>query len=80
MIRHSTLTFNDLPYMTAPERGEFKRMKQVGLVSIFKTSICGSVDCEEEVPKGVKTYCSEKCWRNEEGQDVEEDETEESGW
>lgn len=78
-LRHSRLTFNDLPYLTAAERGEFKRMKSEGQVTVFGLAICGAVDCEEEVPKGVKTYCSERCFQKEEGRQDDEEEAEE-GW
>lgn len=78
-LRHSRLTFSDHPYMTAPERGEFKRMKEQGQVTVFGLAICAAVGCEEEVPKGVKLYCSEQCFQLEEGRNDDE-EAEEEGW
>lgn len=81
-LRHTRFTFNDRPFMSPAERGEFKRMKSDGQVGVFGMAICGAVDCEEEVPKGVKVYCSERCFQSEEGhgEDNGKKVTEEESW
>lgn len=66
--------------MTPAERGEFKRMKDEGRVTIFDIAFCGAVDCEEEVPKKAKTFCSVECFKREEGLDGDEEKAEEEAW
>jgi hypothetical protein len=68
------LRFNDKPYMTAPERGEFKRLRDGGAVTVFGVQICAADGCENEVPRDVKLYCSQACWQKEEGRTDEKEE------
>lgn len=61
------VVFTDAPYMGAAERGEFKRLRDAGAVTVFGIAICAASGCEHEVPRGRKLYCSLACWRKEEG-------------
>lgn len=68
--------FSDKPYLTPAERGQFRRWRAAGAVTTFGVEICGAQGCGKEVPRGVKTYCSEACWRKEEGPSDEQKEEE----
>ena len=59
--------FSDKSYLTPAERGEFRRWRAAGNVTVFGVEFCAAQGCENEVPRAVKTYCSEACWRNDEG-------------
>jgi hypothetical protein len=72
------LRFNDLPYMTGPERGEFSRLRTGGAVTVFGVATCAADGCDQEVPHKTKLYCSKACWHKEEGR-VDEKEEETSG-
>ena len=61
------IRFTDAPYMSAPERGEFRRLRDGGAVTTFGVALCAAEGCNKEVPIRVKLYCSEACWRKEEG-------------
>lgn len=69
------LRFSDTPYMTGPERGEFSRLRKGNAVTVFGVAICAAGGCENEVPRGVKLYCSHACWRKEEGRDEKEEDS-----
>lgn len=73
------LVFSDKPYMTAAERGEFKRFCAAGAVTVFGLAYCAAEGCKGEVPRGKKLYCSEACWQKEEGRVDGKDEEEASG-
>lgn len=73
------LKFGDTPYMTSPERGEFRRLRDGGVVTLFGVALCAAEGCDNEVPVNVKLYCSEACWRKEEGPTTDEKEEEASG-
>jgi hypothetical protein len=60
--------------MNAGERGEFKRLRAGGAVTVFGVRECAAGGCQNEVPHGAKLYCSEACWRKEEGPNEEEKE------
>lgn len=47
------------PYCTAGELSMFKREREGGAASFFRTSHCGT--CKQEVPKS-KDFCSRDCW------------------
>lgn len=68
------LRFNGAPYMSAPERGEFTRLRQGGAVTVFGVATCAADGCDNEVPRDVKLYCSRACWHKEEGADDEKEE------
>jgi hypothetical protein len=68
------LRFNDKPFMSSAERGEFRRLRDGGAVTSFGAAICSAEGCDNEVPRGVKLYCSEACWKKEEGQPHEKEE------
>lgn len=46
------------PYCSEVELIEFKRLREQGRVTIFRTSLC--IVCKCEVPKG-KAWCSLEC-------------------
>lgn len=68
------LKFGDAPFLTSPERGEFRRLRDGGVVTLFGVALCAADGCDNEVPRGVKVYCSEACWRKEEGPNEKEEE------
>lgn len=72
------ITFNDKPYMSVAEAGEFKRFRDGGVVTVFGIALCAAEGCSKDVPRGKKLYCSETCWRKEEGR-TDEKEEEETG-
>jgi hypothetical protein len=45
------------PYLTQAEAQEFKRLRDVGAVSFYRTEKCKA--CGSEVPKG-KSYCKKE--------------------
>lgn len=51
----------DREYMSRPERDAFKKMRDDGRISFFRTGACRV--CQAEVPKG-KLFCSEDCMTN----------------
>lgn len=67
------ITFDDKPYMSVSEKGEFKRFCDAGAVTVFGTAICAANGCENSVPRNKKLYCCEQCWRKEEGHEQEEE-------
>lgn len=73
------ISFNDKPYMSVSERGEFKRFCDTGAVTVFGVAICAAEGCDNDVPRGTKLYCSETCWQKEEGHAEQEKEEEASG-
>lgn len=77
MISVFGFTFSDQPFMTAPERGEFKRLIAAGALPVFDIAICCADECENEVLKG-KLFCSPQCYQKEEGHDDEEEGEEEN--
>lgn len=50
---------SDKPYCTAAQLGLFKKAREGGQTSFFRSASCGS--CGTEVPKS-KTFCSIECW------------------
>ena len=44
---------------TQAELKEFRQMREVGLLTFFRTARCAG--CGGEIPKG-KGYCSRSCW------------------
>jgi hypothetical protein len=70
------IVFSDKPYMSVSERGEFKRFRDTGVVTVFGIAICAAEGCNNDVPRGKKLYCSEACWQKEEGRADGKDEEE----
>ena len=69
----------DLDYMTPAERTLFKKLREGGGVSFFRTAVCAgewedpddkekTVRCGAEIPKDKK-YCSKQCKQKTEGGD-----------
>lgn len=57
-----SFSFNpDLPYMTPSEADAFKRLRECGRLSFFRTTVCKAEGCDNEVIKG-KSYCSKRCY------------------
>lgn len=73
------LRFSDTLYMSQAERGEFKRFREGGVVTVFGVATCAADGCDNEVPRVVKLYCSLACWRKEEGRADEEEKEETTG-
>ena len=57
-------------FMTRPEREHFKRLRDIGAVSFFRSSTC--IACGEEILKGKK-YCSETCMEKMEEENDDEE-------
>lgn len=72
MISVFGFKFNDKLFLNSEERSVFNNMIRDGRITIFKMQKCFSIDCSNYVPKGVKKYCSEECYKREEGKDDEE--------
>jgi hypothetical protein len=60
--------------MSPGERAEFGRLRSGGAVTVFGVRECAAIGCANEVPRDVKLYCSEACWRKEEGRADEKEE------
>lgn len=73
------VVFDDKPYMSSAENGEFKRFRDAGVVTVFGLATCAAEGCKNEVPRGKKLYCSLACWQKEEGRADGKDEEEASG-
>lgn len=48
----------NVPYMNGAERELFKKMREDGTISYFRTGACRV--CKAEILKG-KTFCSKRC-------------------
>lgn len=59
--------------MSPGERSEFKRLRAGGATTVFGVNKCAADDCQNEVPRDAKLYCSQACWRKEEGPDDKEE-------
>lgn len=56
----------DLPYMTAPERSTFKKLKDAGQITMFRMGRCEA--CGADMIKH-KRFCSWECYVEQEGED-----------
>jgi len=60
----------ELPYMTKPERGMFKKMVDAGQVTMYRMGACER--CKAEMIKH-KRFCSWECFQAQEGEDDDGD-------
>lgn len=78
MKKRTTSIFSDKLYMSVVEKETFDKFVDLGIITVFKTSICQRNGCTNYVPKGKKRFCSIECYKEEMVKDEEKDE--EDSW